>query len=190
MHKLIVIVGMTSSGKDTICKYIKEQYGINMVVSHTTRPMRSYETNGKEHWFDTEESFDKIPKEHMFAYTKFPKTSYQYCAITDDLEPVMTYILNPDGISYMKKCSDIEFFSIYCNLPLDVIIDRATKRGDNPDLIKARIDSEKDEFLSFYEQKGYDYCIDTNRPLSEVFSDVDKIMNTYGYTKLKTVSPS
>lgn len=180
---IIAIEGMTSSSKDTICRYIKEKYGIDMIVSHTNRPIRDYETQGKEHWFDTDEEFDKLDRNKMFAYTKFPKTNYRYCTTIEDMkDDVMTYIINPDGVKSLmesKKRMDFDFISIYCNCPIEVIRERAKKRGDKAELIEARIESEKEEFLDFYHKKGYDYCIDTNRPLADIYKDVDDILSKY-----------
>lgn len=180
---IIAIEGMTSSSKDTICRYIKEKYEIDMIVSHTTRPIRDYETQGKEHWFDTDEEFDKLDRNKMFAYTKFPKTNYRYCTTIEDMkDDVMTYIINPDGVKSLmesKKRIDFDFISIYCNCPIEVIRERAKKRGDKEELIEARIESEKEEFLDFYHKKGYDYCIDTNRPLADIYKDVDDILSKY-----------
>lgn len=189
---IIAVEGMTSSSKDTICKYIKEKYGIDMMVSHTTRPMRDYETQGKEHWFDTDEEFDKLDRNKMFAYTKFPKTNYRYCTTLEDMkDDVMTYIINPDGVKSLmesKKRMNFDFISIYCNCPIEVIRERAKKRGDKEELIDARIESEKEEFLNFYYKKGYDYCIDTNRPLTEIYKDVDNILFKYVKPKHATIS--
>lgn len=180
---IIAIEGMTSSSKDTICRYIKEKYGIDMIVSHTNRPIRDYETQGKEHWFDTDDEFDKLDRNKMFAYTKFPKTNYRYCTTIEDMkDDVMTYIINPDGVKSLmesKKRMDFDFISIYCNCPIEVIRERAKKRGDKEELIEARIESEKEEFLDFYHKKGYDYCIDTNRPLADIYKDVDDILSKY-----------
>ena len=154
-----------------------------MIVSHTTRPIRDYETQGKEHWFDTDEEFDKLDRNKMFAYTKFPKTNYRYCTTIEDMkDDVMTYIINPDGVKSLmesKKRMDFDFISIYCNCPIEVIRERAKKRGDKAELIEARIESEKEEFLDFYHKKGYDYCIDTNRPLADIYKDVDDILSKY-----------
>ena len=78
-----------------------------------------------------------------------------------------------------KKRMDFDFISIYCNCPIEVIRERAKKRGDKEELIEARIESEKEEFLDFYHKKGYDYCIDTNRPLADIYKDVDDILSKY-----------
>lgn len=188
MQNLIVVMGKTSSSKDTICKYIKDNYGIDMVISNTTRPKRDYEIDGKEHWFLSDEQFDKLDSNKMLAYTKFPKTNYRYCVTLDNIvSDTMTYILNPDGVDYLEKTKDtlgINFFIIFCRLDEDTIIDRARKRGDKEELIYNRLDSEREEFDSFYEAEKYDYCIDTSKDLETIFKEVDKIMSDKGYTKV------
>lgn len=189
---IIAIVGMTSSGKDTICQYIKDTYGIDMIVSHTTRPMRDYETQGKEHWFNTDEEFDKFDKSKMFAYTKFPQTNYRYCTTIEDMkDDMMTYIINPDGIKSLRESQkriDFDFITIYCNLPEEVIRQRAILRGDKRELIEARIASEKAEFLDFYCKSDYDYCVDTNRTLPEIYKNIDNILTRYVKPKHATIS--
>lgn len=50
--KLIVLVGCSASGKDFILKNaIKYVDGLNPIISHTSRPMRSGETEGVEYNF-------------------------------------------------------------------------------------------------------------------------------------------
>ena len=61
--KIIIIMGKTSSKKDTVCKYLQDEYDIIMIVSITTRPMRFYEVNGKEHYYVTDEIMDEIEKQ-------------------------------------------------------------------------------------------------------------------------------
>ena len=179
-------MGKTSSSKDTICRYIKDIYGIDMVVSITTRKKRDCEVDGREHWFKTDEEFDKLDKSKMFAYTKFPKTNYRYCAMIDDLKDVNTYTLNPDGLKYLKENKDtlgIKYICIYCHLDEDTIKERARKRGDKEEDIIKRLDSERKEFDDFYVSKEYDYCIETGQSLDVIYKDVDKIMSEIGYTK-------
>lgn len=53
---IIAIAGRTSSGKDYIAKRLSTILDYPLVVSHTTRPIRSNETNGVEHWFDSKKN--------------------------------------------------------------------------------------------------------------------------------------
>lgn len=68
MGKIFVIMGKTSSGKDTIYKqlleHLTESKGAGnapkTVVIYTTRPMRPGETNGVEYFFATEEELQEL----------------------------------------------------------------------------------------------------------------------------------
>ena len=67
MGKIFVVMGKTSSGKDTIYKQVLEALTAEQgdaapktVVIYTTRPMRPGETNGVEYFFATEEELQKL----------------------------------------------------------------------------------------------------------------------------------
>lgn len=66
MGKIFVIMGKTSSGKDTIFKRLKEQNGerLREVVIYTTRPKRPGETEGVEYFFVTEERLAELRAEN------------------------------------------------------------------------------------------------------------------------------
>ena len=67
MSKLIIIMGATASGKDTVLnKMVKE--GAKRFVSYTTRPMRIGEIYGKEYNFVTKEEFDNDIEYHLPKY--------------------------------------------------------------------------------------------------------------------------
>lgn len=62
MGKIFCLMGKSSSGKDTIFKKIKEDKDLNLkaIVSYTTRPKRTNETEGVEYYF--------INKEELIEY--------------------------------------------------------------------------------------------------------------------------
>ncbi len=67
MGKIFVVMGKTSSGKDTIYKRVLDSLtqsegdvAPKTVVIYTTRPMRPGETNGVEYFFATEEELQKL----------------------------------------------------------------------------------------------------------------------------------
>jgi len=68
--KIFVVMGKTSSGKDTIYKRVLDNLTLTRgvqapktVVIYTTRPMRPGETNGVEYFFVTEEELQKLREE-------------------------------------------------------------------------------------------------------------------------------
>ncbi len=67
MGKIFVVMGKTSSGKDTVYKKVLDNLTLNQgiqtlktVVIYTTRPMRPGETNGVEYFFATEEELKTL----------------------------------------------------------------------------------------------------------------------------------
>jgi len=187
---IIAIIGKTSSGKDTAAKYLKEKYGLDIVVSHTTRPMRTYETNGKEHWFDTKSEFDAFLKNNkVIAYTKNDMTGIEYAAVLskEELSKNMVYLINPDGINWMRKnAPDINILSIYIDLNEEEIINRGIKRGDNIEVLKERLASERDEFNHFRDDIGadgwfnYNFLI-YNDTLDNLYKGLDNIADIYDF---------
>ena len=49
--KPLMIAGVTSAGKNSVAAYLAQSSNYKHVVSHTTRPPRSTEENGKNYWF-------------------------------------------------------------------------------------------------------------------------------------------
>lgn len=149
-----------------------------MIVSYTTRPMRDYEVEGVQHYFVSEEEIDNLEKQNdLLAYTRFPKTGYRYCATVSSMKKdIMTYIINPDGIDYLEKNKDalgIEYCVLYLKLSDEIIRKRALERGDAADLIDQRLASESEQFDMFYASRRYNFCIDMQKGLEDIFSDVD-----------------
>lgn len=50
MAKLFVIMGKSSTGKDTVYKELLKSGSLKPIVMYTTRPMREGETDGKEYF--------------------------------------------------------------------------------------------------------------------------------------------
>lgn len=184
MKLLILVLGKTSSGKDTVAKYLKEEYGIEAVCSYTTRSMREYEKEGVQHYFRSKEEMAKILlEENVLAYTKFPKTGIEYCATIESVsEGISSYIVDPNGVKYFKdkvylSDEDIDYFTVFVDLSEELIIERAQQRGDNIEDIKARLDSERDMFDEYKNSYEYDYYINNNGTLKELKSSVDAILS-------------
>ena len=63
MGKIIMLIGRSSSGKDTLFKHalIKEEfkkYQMKEITLHTTRPIRVGELNGVDYFFNSEEEMN------------------------------------------------------------------------------------------------------------------------------------
>lgn len=169
--RYILIIGKTSSGKDTIAKYLKYKFGVKPLVSYTTRPMRDGETDGVEHYFISKEEMKEMVDnefESMIAYTQFPKTGYEYCALDPDPEGIkdgcLSYIINPEGIDWMQLNykGNNKFFSVYVDCDEDTIRRRALNRGDGVKAIEDRLDSEREQFDKYKKSGKYNFLFDNN----------------------------
>lgn len=63
MGKIIVIMGKSATGKDTIYKRLIQELGLSSIVSYTTRPIRSGEISGVEYHFVTVTRLEELRRE-------------------------------------------------------------------------------------------------------------------------------
>lgn len=67
----LIIAGVTASGKDSITNHMKDLADYEMVITHTTRPIRSGEQNGREYWFVNEEQMLQMINKQAFIDVKW-----------------------------------------------------------------------------------------------------------------------
>lgn len=137
----------------------------NFVVSYATRPMRSYETQGFQHIFISEETADKIlvDSDKIIAYTKIGDNGYRYFVTEDCLVGKNIYIIDPNGIKTIKE-NHKEYKNrlkvIYIYAPDDIRDQRAKdSRSDYNTEYKKRCINEENQFTEFEMNKDYDILI-------------------------------
>ena len=59
MYKIIVLIGKSASGKDSIIQKLHADFKIPIIISHTTRPKRESELDGCEYWFVSDDYFEQ-----------------------------------------------------------------------------------------------------------------------------------
>ena len=72
-NKVIVLCGAPGSGKTTVRKYLTENFAIEPVLTHTTRPKRKGEHDGIDYWFETRETFFE---NHYLEYVEYDGNLY------------------------------------------------------------------------------------------------------------------
>jgi guanylate kinase len=83
---LFVFTGPSGAGKSTICRAVlKNVSGISFSVSHTTRPARPDEVDGRDYYFVTEESFESLLSDGRFVEYATVH-GYRYGTSRDQLE--------------------------------------------------------------------------------------------------------
>ncbi|WP_075810116.1 hypothetical protein [Clostridium perfringens] len=105
--KLICILGKSASGKDTIFREIlKTNKNVKCAISHTTRPMRSNETQGKEYHFISDMLFnDMFVNEEFIEQRKYKVADgsiWKYGLAYKSIDTEGTYIVIVDYKGYCE----------------------------------------------------------------------------------------
>lgn len=173
-HKLFFIVGETASGKDSLTRRLCEELGLSQIISYTTRPKR--EGEGDTHVFVDDKVYEEMrASENIAAYTNI--SEYHYWSTIDQLYSNDVYIIDPAGIQSIEELgiNDLDFCTIYINVPIEVRIDRAINRGDDTNVLSKRIYSEAEQFIKFKARAGFDYSI-SNLNADKAFKILKKII--------------
>lgn len=98
---IIAIVGASGSGKTYLSRLLQNELNVFAIVSHTTRPRRENETEGKDYYFIGKNQ--AIPFHEMLTHTKFG--GYEYFALRDQVPPegYCTYVVDESGVQALKR---------------------------------------------------------------------------------------
>lgn len=138
---LIAIVGKSASGKSTVERILSKEHGYKNVVSTTTRPIRSNETNHVDYHFITEDEFIKMKEEDKFIEYRYYDTIQEgenkrwHYGIerSEILLSKGSYVCVVDlvGLEDLKKEFGSDVISIYIDSPEDKRRTRAMGRDAN-----------------------------------------------------------
>ena len=172
-NMLVLLVGKSGSGKTTLEKELVNNFGFKSVKSYTTRPKRV--ANEENHQFVTKEEFDTL--ENKVAYTCF--NGYEYCATKEQLDNATIYVIDPDGIEYLRQNYSRNFFVVYIDTDSKVCENRMHKRGDDYNVVKSRVFNDEIEFENF--TNVADVVINGNNGTQYVLED---FLNAYVFARL------
>ena len=162
-----------------VCRIFHKDFDdieLNNVVSYATRPMRSNEINGREHLFITQEEAKNIlENQNIIAYTKIGEN--QYFTTEECLDGKNLYIINPDGIRYMKnKIPDRTIYTIYIHCGYYIRKERASIRSDIR-VFDKRNDDEAVDFDLAQEENLYDLWIDNESDKeNDIIDNISRIL--------------
>ena len=193
MNKGIIFIVSSPSGcgKTTIIRNFLKQNkkGYYFSISHTTRPKRKNEINGKDYYFISKEEFMKMIKEDKFLEWAVVHNNYYGTSkekVIENLNKGIDVILDIDvqGAEKIKKNKDLENFdivSIFIFPPsFSELKRRLLKRGAEDDKsLNIRLENAKKELERF---SNYDYII-INDQLSKAIEEFSSILKSQ---RLKT----
>ncbi len=169
-NRIVLVVGESGSGKDTLVNAVCEKYGYKKLISYTTRPMRNDINDRKSHIFVTNEEFNKL--ENIVAYTEF--NGYKYCATQEQVEQADFYIIDCEGVKYLKEHykGDKDIITVHIDVPT---ADRFLRMRKRDDTFKAmdRINHDNEAFAEVN-----DLCdITINNESRDINSNVEMLKN-------------
>lgn len=165
VKKIFCLMGYTGSGKDTIAKeVIKALNGkVKFLVSHTTRPIRESEKEGREYYFIDNKKFLKMKEENEFIETRVYHTKVEKNGkVVDDTWYYGLSIREVENCEYGLFIVDVNGFNelrgkygssvvvpIFINVKEETLKQRALNRGDLEDEVNRRLEDDKLKFRSF-----------------------------------------
>lgn len=178
---LIVISGPSGSGKGSIIKeLLKRNDSLHLSVSMTSRPMRSYETNGLEYNFVSKEEFEeKIKNADLLEYTLYNNNYYgtPKSEITNNIENGKNVILEIEieGALNVKKLVPEAIFIFILPPSMKELLKRLKGRGteDNDKIIKRF----KTAYKEINEISKYNYVV-VNDELEEAVTNIEAILKS------------
>ena len=139
---ILILCGMSSSGKDSILRKLVSDYDYLPLISCTTRKMREHEVDGKDYWFIDNWAFKSmIENNRLIEYRSYNtlvngiKDIWLYGLSKSELDRVYpnqkyVVILDIQGTQslldyYGKDKCEV----IYVDCPSEIRKERAVKRG-------------------------------------------------------------
>ena len=158
-NKILIIVGKSSSGKNTVMDELVENYELVNLVSHTTRPPRPNESNGYDYYFINKEDFINMNNKDLFIETReykvntengndiwyygLSKTEYNICSIFNKV-----VIVDMKGFHELAEYIGRDnCFMLYLYCDDNIRKDRMISRGGmSPEEIDRRFKADEEDF--------------------------------------------
>lgn len=171
---IITIAGRTAAGKSIIAKKLAERLGLTVLKSYTTRAPRPDEIANPadaDHIFVSEAEYDKLTD--IIAETCI--NGNRYCTTKEILKDSDCYVIDPDGLSYLKKNLEPGFrlaqFYVYADE--DIRKKRFMERGTSESEFRVRSDAEDKQFADYEDEHGYDIIIFNNGNIEDAVDIIE-----------------
>ncbi len=203
---IVMIVGSTGAGKDTVINEVSKKLGSNNIMRYpscTTRQKRPKEIDGIDYIFYTVDEMRfqcrlgkmvEVKKVYSNIYGTHIDSINNALALSkvaiNDYD-VEGYANAKKRINYVREkqhLSAIPIITILIDAPDDVLISRVKRRNDNTDISGRIAQLERDRIIKTYYE--YDYRV-TNDILSNCVNEVcDIIVNEYEKNTGKKLKPA
>lgn len=172
--KIIALYGKSGSGKDTIQKWIVDNYpGVNGIVSTTTRPPRDYEIDKIDYNFIKENEFNlKIVNGDMIEYTVFNDWYYGTSFSSLKKDKINIGVFNLAGVKTLMENDKIDVLPIEIQASDKMRLKRAMEREKNPDYkeICRRFLTDEEDFKNIHSKIIYSNNVNNRQNFHTIFN--------------------
>ncbi len=157
---MIVLAGASASGKTEVAKLLSARYGVNKVITTTTRPMRLGEVDGIDYYFVSKERFQEmIDEDDFIEYTIFNENYYG--STKDSIEINKCVVIDPKGLESYLALLDPSIVTFLLISSEETRYERMMNRGDNLEDAQKRIIHDRTAFDEKVLKKEVDYVINS-----------------------------
>nr|WP_270249268.1 AAA family ATPase [Coprococcus catus] len=180
---MIIIIGKTASGKDTIVKELCQNHNFKKIVTYTTRPMRENEINGITYHFISDVDFKQKINEGFFTEYKSYQSEFgewfygtsEESIINSDSKSII--ILTPQGYKdILSKYPNLNYKSIYLYASNRTIRERLIQRGDDEAEAIRRVKHDKKDFRGIEKIVDNVICNNKDRPFEKVIKNILEVI--------------
>lgn len=160
---MLVIIGPTCSGKDTIANKLTSNFDYVRILEYTTRQKRATEQTGKDYWFTSDESFkymyergELVGVREFNRYQNGENVTVYYgtskSALKNSAQNILTTNIGAAKLlkAYAKE-QHLPLFIVGIEVSPDEQQLRLSARGDEPAEIAKRIATDAVAYSELYE---------------------------------------
>ena len=181
-HTLLLIVGRTASGKDSLVNKLCERTGLKQLISYTTRERRVNE--GDTHIFITDAEYQQLQDEgQIAAFTQIGQ--YNYCCTIEQLYQSDLYVIDYLGLKHLRELNlpNLRLVTVFVNVPDQIREARAlNQRKDDKFVFRKRSLDEAAQFREMLKNADFDYSI-SNIDFAKAYSVLRWIATIEGLFK-------
>lgn len=168
---MVILVGASASGKTEVARILRNEYGIQKAVTHTTRAPRIGEKDGVDYFFVTKERFLELLSSCFFVEHTFYGGNYYGCG-KDQVSEGKAVVVDPNGLRSFLALNNPRVVTFLLEASREERRRRMEGRGDLPEQIEKRLLLDDTGFAPGRIMRT-DFRIQTDgRPLPEIAAEV------------------
>ena len=194
MNKIVVLMGKSSSGKDTIYKTLMKdnKFALKKIIMHTTRPIRTGEVNGREYFFCTENEMKHYEEENQMIEKRKYNTIYgpwYYFTLKKEIDLEKNNYLTMNTLvgldQYKRLYGKDQIISLLIQLEDGIRLERALAREksqENPhyeELCRRYLADQEDFSLENIKKRNITAIIENNESLDQTMKQVNKVLRLH-----------